>query len=178
MTTDSRARAEIVQELSELHGFDELDVLLLPLVPLVEMVVADGRVQQAEIDILKDYTLRLLVALKEQSDGMAVVPKARAADFINRMLCLPPNSERIKRLRHPCLRLIQLDSNARSVAEQERTLLEYCLDIAAASVVGYPYSIRGRVVQPEKRLLAELIRDMKYTERFVSAAGAPLATKH
>ena len=178
MPANSRIRAEIVQELSEQHGFDEVDVLLLPLVPLIEMVLADGKIQQAEIDILKDYTLRLLVSLKEQSDGMAVVPKARAADFINRLLCLAPDSERIKRLRHLCLRLIQLDSNARSVAEQERTLLEYCLDIAAASVVGYPYSIRGRVVQPEKRLLAELIRDMKYTERFVSAAGAPLATKH
>ena len=174
--TDLPSRTDIVKELTEQHGFDEIDILLLPLVPLVEMVIADGRVQQAEIDILKDYTLRLLVCLKEQSDGMAVVPKSRASDFISRLLMPTPDSERLKRLRQLCLKLIQVSNDTQWAIAQERTLLEYCIDIAAASVVGYPYSIRGRVIEPEKRLLAELVRDMKYTERLVSSGGEPLPT--
>lgn len=164
---DKLSRVEILDELTEHHGFAAHDVFLLPLVPLVEMVLVDGAAQQAEMEILTDYAAQLLDCLKEQAQGVEVVHPEQATRFLNRLFAIGSDHARLKRLRKLCLRLIQLNSDRQWVMGQEQTLLEYCLDIAAASVLEYPYAARGRIVEQEKLLLADLVRSLSYTGRQV-----------
>ncbi len=104
---DRLSRVEILDELTERHGFAAHDVFLLPLVPLVEMVLVDGAAQQAEMAILTDFAAQLLDCLREQAAGVEVVQPEQATRFLNHLFAIGADRARLKRLRQLCLRLIQ-----------------------------------------------------------------------
>lgn len=154
-------RQAILYELVHTHGLDPLDYYLLPLMPLMEICWADGRVQQAEASLLLDFTRRWLNLLQRDADGETVVEASQAQRFIDRFMRVPPDREEITRLRELAINMLELNSDEQRVKQNERTVLEYCIDIAAAAVKDYPYEIRGRVMHEEKDLLLELMHAMQ-----------------
>lgn len=154
-------RQEILNEIVNQHDLDPLDIYLLPLIPLIEVIWADGRAQQAEVDLLLDFTRRWLSLLKSDADGETVVDVAHAQRFLERFLRQRPSQELLGRLRELALDLLASNSNQQQVIERSRSILEYCIDIAAATVQTYPYAPRERVMDDEKNLLIELMLSMQ-----------------
>lgn len=154
-------RQGILYELVHTHQLDPLDYYLLPLMPLMEVCWADGRVQQAEAELLLDFTRRWLNLLRRDAGGETIVDTAHAQRFIDRFMRIPPDPEEIVRLRELAINMLELNSDEQRVKQNERTVLEYCIDIAAAAVNDYPYEIRQRVMHEEKDLLLELMHAMQ-----------------
>lgn len=153
-------RQAIIDELVNHHGLEPLDFYLLPLIPLVEIAWADGRIQKAEAALLLDFTRRWLALLRHDAGDEDVVTTARAQRFIDRFVKQRPDPDELTRLRELAVHMLEQNSDAERVQRNERSVLEYCIDIAAAAVQSYPYEIRGRVMQDEKELLVELMHSM------------------
>lgn len=154
-------RQDILNEIVNEHGLDPLDIYLLPLIPLIEVIWADGRAQQAEVDLLLDFTRRWLELLKEDAGGDTVISAAQARKFLERFLRQRPSTILLERLRELGLDVLAQNSNQGQVIQRSRTILEYCIDIAAATVKTYPYGPRERVMDQEKHLLLEFMHSMQ-----------------
>lgn len=77
-----------------------------------------------------------------------------ANDFLNRFAHNKPSPRLLKELS-------KLAVSAVSRSDRRKiTLLEYCLDTAAACVTRYPYQFRDRVMQSEKRFLMQLLTEL------------------
>jgi hypothetical protein len=132
-------------------------VYLLPLVPLIEIMWADGKVQPAEISILYECVTRHLADLHTAAGGEEVVGVEEAEAFLDHFLKAEPDPEVLRRLRELTVELL----NATAPESQRRTLLDNCLDIAAVAVSAYPYGRRDRVMAAEKALLHELFNSLR-----------------
>lgn len=154
-------RHMLLHELVHEHGLDPLDYYLLPLMPLIEVCWADGQLQRAEAELLLDFTRRWLGLLRQDAGGEDIVSTQQAQRFIDRFMRQRPARSEMERLRELAIQMLELNSDEKRVKQNERTVLEYCIDIAAAAVKSYPYEIRGRVMQEEKALLLELMHTMR-----------------
>lgn len=154
-------RLEILDEIVNEHHLDPLDIFLLPLIPLIEVIWADGRAQQAEVDLLLDFTRKWLTLLKEDAAGEVVVSVGATQRFLERFLRQRPSPALLSRLREMALDLIATNSDPAQALSRERTILDYCIDIAAATVTSYPYGPHDRVMDQEKNLLLELMYSMQ-----------------
>lgn len=154
-------RQAIHHELVHEHQLDALDYYLLPLIPLIEVCWADGRVQKSEAGLLVDFTRRWLALLRDDAGGEAIVSISQAQNFIDRFVKARPDPALIGRLRELAVNMLELNSDRARVKQNERTVLEYCIDIAAAAVSSYPYEARERVMNEEKALLLELMHAMQ-----------------
>ena len=154
-------RQAILYEIVHEHGLDPLDFYLLPLMPLIEVCWADGKIQKAEAELLLDFTRRWLSLLRQDAGGENIVSIQQAQRFIDRFMKQRPPQAELERLRELAIHMLEQNSDEARVKQNERTVLEYCIDIAAAAVNSYPYEIRGRVMEEEKALLLELMHSMQ-----------------
>lgn len=154
-------RQAILHELVHEHQLHALDYYLLPLIPLIEVSWADGRVQKSEAGLLLDFTRRWLALLRDDAGGETIVSISQAQNFIDRFVKARPDPALIGRLRELAVNMLELNSDKARVKQNERTVLEYCIDIAAAAVSSYPYEARERVMNEEKALLLELMHAMQ-----------------
>lgn len=143
---------DTVKALSDEFGLPAASVYLLPLVPLIEIMWADGKVQPAEMSLLYDSVTKRLAELHTAAAGEEVISVADAEAFLDHFLKDRPDPERLRRLRELTVQLM----NATASHAERRSLLDSCLDIAAAAVSTYPYERRDRVMAVEKSLLREL----------------------
>ena len=137
-------------------GLTSETVYLLPLVPLIEVMWADGVTQPSEISIFYECLTRHLADLCNQADGEEVVSIAAAEKFAGDLLNTRPDPERLCRLRELSVQLLNLspDDNLRC------SVMDSCLDLAAIAVTRYPYEHRDRVMSAEKRVLHELFESL------------------
>lgn len=154
-------RQAILHELVHDHGLDPLDFYLLPLMPLIEVCWADGQVQKGEAELLLDFTRRWLAMLRKDAGGETIISTPHAQRFIDRFMKQRPDPALISRLRALAIDMLEQNSDRERVKQNERTVIEYCIDIAAAAVNTYPYDIRERVMEQEKALLLELMHAMQ-----------------
>lgn len=147
---------ETVKALSDEFGLPAESVYLLPLVPLIEIMWADGKVQPAEMSLLYDSVTRRLAELHTAAAGEEVLSIADAEAFLDHFLKDRPDPERLRRLRELTVQLM----NATASDAERRSLLDSCMDIAAAAVSTYPYERRDRVMAVEKTLLHELFETL------------------
>ena len=159
-TMPPMTRQEILDEIVREHGLEPLDIYLLPLVPLIEVIWADKRVQQQEVDLLVDFARQWLARLRADAGGDTLITAQRAHAFIHRFIDQPPPPALLERLRQLSLQLLAQNSDQAQAEFWQRTVLEYCIDIAAATVPSYPYALRERVVPKEKELLLEIMGAM------------------
>lgn len=138
-------------------GLTPETVYLLPLVPLIEIMWADGVTQPAEVSIFYDCLTRHLADLANQADGEEVVSVAEAERFANDWLQARPDPEKLRRLSELSVQLL----NVSSEKSTRRTILDNCLDLAAIAVTRYPYERRDRIMNAEKAVLLELIQRLK-----------------
>lgn len=137
-------------------GLTPETVYLLPLVPLIDVMWADGVTQPAEISIFYECLTRHLADLCNQADGEEVVSVAAAEKFAAGLLNTRPDPERLRRLRELAVQLLNLspDDSLRC------SVIDSCLDLAAIAVTRYPYERRDRVMSAEKRVLHELFESL------------------
>jgi hypothetical protein len=145
-----------IQTILERHKLPSKTVYLLELIPLIEMIWADGKNQQKEISILQDFTIRHLANLSNAAEGLEVISVEEANSFIDYFMKERPSDELLADLKGLAMQKLEaeLSSNSREM------IIEYCMDIAAACVTEYPYSSSERVQAQEKAIITDLIQTL------------------
>jgi hypothetical protein len=141
-------------------GLTPETIYLLPLMPLIEVMWADGVAQPAEISIFYDCLTRHLADLYNQADGEEVISVEVAEKFAGDFLNTRPDPEKMRRLRDLSVQLL----NHSHDAKLRRSVMDNCLDLAAIAVTRYPYERRERVMSAEKRVLHELFQGLNLTD--------------
>lgn len=139
-------------QLSKEFDLKPADFYFLNLIPLIEVLWADGINHPQELKILYHFLIEHIAFLDKQA-GDQVVTIEDANDFLDRFAHQRPSERLLKRLHDIILQL-----NHHSFTEQKHTILDYCMDIASACTNTYPYPLRGRVAEEEKKLLKGLFK--------------------
>ena len=141
-------RPEALERL-ERHGIQGPDVYLLDLVPLIEMMWADGLVQGPELNLFEHFLVGHVASINAMA-GSNVISLDRAQRFAHRFLDSRPKQALLDELCElvPPVRLSS--SNAVRNEALRKQVVEWCLDIGAACVTGYPYYDRARFMADEK----------------------------
>lgn len=145
----------------ERHGISGADVYLIDVIPLIEMIWADGMAQQAEVSILENYLDHHVKNINHIA-GYRLLDLDRARAFVAGFLVTRPAPELMRTLREliPGVRMCSTDEKANDLLE--KSLLATCLDIAASCVSGYPYGIGERFDPREKRCYFEIVESLHH----------------
>lgn len=128
----------------------EADFYFLELIPLIEMIWADGHNQANELSLLYKFTIEHIAAL-DRSSGFPFASIEDANDFLDRFTQQRPSRQLLEKLSELVARSAIADESNR-----HQTVLNYCMDIAAACTVRYPFGPQERIIESEKALLNKL----------------------
>jgi hypothetical protein len=151
-------RDEILAALENEHGIPERFVYMLDVVPLVDMLWADGRNQEHEIELVKKFLLEHIAALANAGAGEAPIDASDVDYFLKHFVYKRPDPrllDQLKELAHWNL------SHASNTAARSEAVLDYCLDIASAAVTQYPHGYHDRFIQAEKNALKDLMTKLQ-----------------
>ncbi len=155
---DVISRKDALEKLSE-FGITGANVYLIDIIPLVEMIWADGHAQDSEVAILENY-LEKHVAHVNELAGYEFLTLDEAKAFLTRFVQNRPNPEVMTALRS-LVAPIRLSTSDSEANEQLRgSLLSACLDIASSAVTQYPYGFRDRFNPAEKRCFFEILETL------------------
>ncbi len=145
-----------IQTILQKHKLNSKVVYLLELIPLIEIIWADGKNQEKEISILQDFTVRHLANLSNAAEGMEVISVEEANSFIDYFMKQRPSDELLADLKGLAIEKLEaeLSNNTRDM------IVKYCMDIAAACVTEYPFPASERVQAEEKAIITELIQTL------------------
>lgn len=152
--SDTVRRRQILKDLAE-FGISGHETNFLELIPLIEMVWADGRRQPGEMQVLDHYIRSLIARLNAISPADTLTTK-QAEKFVLRYLETRPSKELLV-----CLRDLAIEL---STSKTRELLLQACLDIAASAVVDYPYEPDHRFDPAEKQTFCEILASLKAAE--------------
>ena len=152
-------REEAIKELSK-YGIAGTQVYLIDILPLIEMIWADGKAQGAEVKVLDDY-LESHVHYINKMAGLEVLSIEDARKFVSRFMKSRPSPELLKTLRSLVspVRLSTSDEARKNLFK--KTLLAACLDIALSSVTTDPDGINELFDMNEKRCFFEILNDLE-----------------
>lgn len=139
-------------------GLDRKYIYLLELIPLIEMMWADGKNQEAEIELVHRYALEHLARLECAAAGQTVLSVAELNDFFDHPVHNRPDSGLLRKLcalaTSSAFGFHNSDLQTRTLGRQD--VLDRCLQIAIANIHG-PAASRKQLVAEEKRLLLDLV---------------------
>lgn len=130
------------------------DFYFLDLIPLIAVIWADGHNQEAELGLLYKFTLEHIANLDHYL-GESLISVDEANDFLDRFAHQKPSSTLLARLQD--LTLIAL---AKQPSIKKQSIMHYCMDIAAACAIQYPFGLQERVCSSEKTLLMNIFSTM------------------
>jgi hypothetical protein len=150
---------ELEAQLRQL-GISSEQVDLLELIPLVEMIWADGHAADAELSLLDLYIEELTERINADRERPIDVPQIES--FVLPFLEQPPRQELLQTMRNIGLqRLLERpDAEAR-----KQRLLAACLDIGSAAVKQYPYPMGERFSSDEKRTFFDILHALEEAEK-------------
>jgi hypothetical protein len=151
-------RKEALRRL-KLHEIAGPQVYLIDIIPLIEMIWADGKAQESEIEILEDFLRKHVERINALADH-EVLTLENARDFILRFLRRRPDPELLSTLRSLVAPVRLSTSDPERNAAIRDSLLAACLDIAASAVVEYPYGLGERFGPAEKRCFFEILESL------------------
>ncbi|HRD67883.1 MAG TPA: hypothetical protein PKY50_17220 [Candidatus Competibacter sp.] len=156
--TDALRPEEIAIFLERDCGLNRKYIYLLELIPLIEMMWADGKNQEAEIELVHRYAREHLARLQRAAAGQTVLSLAELGDFFARLVHNRPNADLLRKLcdlaKSSAFAFHNADLETRALGR--RDVLDRCLQIAIANIHG-PAANREQLVTEEKRLLLELM---------------------
>lgn len=160
-------RQEAIDRLRD-FGIQGEQVYLIDLIPLVEMIWADGSAQRSEVAIFEAY-LEQHVKRVNALAGYSMLTVEAAQTFIQRFLDKRPSEKLLQTLRSliPPVRLVNSDDTANEALRS--SLLQGCLDIAASSVTEYPYESIERFCSSEKQCWFEIFDTLNASDRSQTA---------
>jgi hypothetical protein len=154
-------RAEALRRLAR-FGIRGAEVYLVDLVPLVEMIWADGAAQDEERDELRSYARRHVARLNRQA-GYTVLKEADAEAFVDRFLHERPDPALLAELR-ALVAPLRLSSSDEADNEALRSsLLASCLHIAARA--GAPEGGTRRITGVERATFFEILDSLEHRSR-------------
>jgi len=152
---DNRNRTPGHAETLRRMGIAPADADLLELMPLIEMVWADGLAADAELALLDSYIQDLTRRLEADQ---ARVDVTHVEEFVLPFLKHRPQPEQLQTLRNIGLQRMLQKPDA---AERRRRLLAACLDIGSAAVKQYPYPMGERFSSDEKKTFFEILQTIE-----------------
>ena len=144
-----------IQKILEDYNLPANTVYLIELIPLIEMIWADGKNQSHEINTLNRFAIEHIANLSKDANGLEVVSIEDANTFIDYFLSHRPDAELLSELKSLALNRMKQQGDT----EKMESLIDYCIDIAAVCVDRYPYHPSERVRKEEKALLKLIIRE-------------------
>jgi hypothetical protein len=149
---------EAIAEL-ERFGITGAQIYLIDLIPLIEMIWADGKAQDAEVSILADY-LKTHVKHINQLAGYEALTMAGAKTFVKKFLKKRPDPQLLVTLRS-LIAPVRLAGSDTQVREKiKASMLAACLDIASSAVNEYPFGLNERFNEDEKRCFFEILESL------------------
>lgn len=147
-----------IEELRK-YGIKGPQVYLIDIIPLIEMIWADGRVQKGEIDVLDDYLEKHVNHINKLA-GYDILNLEDAEKFVSLFLKKRPNGDLLKTLRSfiAPVRLSSSDTDLCNIFRE--SLLAACLDIASSAVTDYPYKLNDRFNPQEKQCFFEILESL------------------
>jgi hypothetical protein len=131
--------------------------------PLIEVMWADGKNQAAEMSLLYEYVIKHLAWLNQEAAGMEVISVEEANNFLERFAHRRPDPRLLAALREFTDYFYFSNSDPNVVRARKQTIMDLCMDIAAAAVTQYPYEQHNRVMIKEKELLHDLMKSFGIT---------------
>jgi hypothetical protein len=159
-------REQAIEDLT-MYGIKEPYTYLLDVIPLIEMIWADGEVHESELAILNEYLHKRVQQINEMA-GYKVMDVQDAQAFANQFIQQRPLPDFLARLRSLVGPVIMSSSDSRYIEPLLKSMFEACIDIAANAVQKYPYGLHDRFDSNEKRCFYEIIMtfiDFKWPER-------------
>jgi hypothetical protein len=135
------------------YGIKGKDVYFIDVIPLIEMIWADGRKQEAELAIMEHFLFEYLEHLNK-SCGYQAFTEDDVKNFVSRFLKERPDPDLLKTLRE--LVFLAKDYCSEENLQIKDSLLARCLDIAASSTTEYPYGLYDRFNLSEKKCYFEI----------------------
>ena len=128
----------------------EADFYFLNLIPLIEVIWADGQNQEPELALLYKFTTEHIANL-DRTAGMPFISVDDANDFLDRFAHQKPPAALLNRLRTLAVEIVP-----KQKLDDQQSIMDYCMDIAAACTTRYPYALQERITEDEKALLNQL----------------------
>lgn len=150
-------RAEALRRLAR-FGIHGADVYLVDLVPLLEMIWADGEAQDEERDELRAYVRRHVTRLNDLA-GYPMLKEADAWAFVERYLRERPDPELLAELRELVAPLRLSSSNEEDNEALRSSMLASCLHIAARASA--PGAGQRRISALERSTFFEILDSLE-----------------
>jgi len=158
MTTAGRpTRAEALDRLAR-FGIRGAEAYLVDLIPLIEMIWADGDAQPEEVEELFGYVRRHVARLNDLA-GYTMLKEADALAFVQRFLRERPDPALLAELRELVAPLRLSSSNEADNEAVRSCLLSSCLHIAARSRA--PGGGRQRITDLERTTFFEILDSLE-----------------
>jgi hypothetical protein len=119
---------------------------------------ADGRNQKDEIEIIRRVIFDHVTALEKYTEGVTVISANTVNEFIGRFITTRPNSQILVDLRQA---VVDQFKGRDVLGEKNDSIIDYCLDVAAACSSLDSQSRSKRVVPEEKQLIKLLIKELE-----------------
>lgn len=156
--TEGGARSRALDELAA-QGIAGAAVYLLDVVPLFEMMWADGRVETCESDLVLRF-LEQHVDRLNRAAGARVLSHADAHAFARRFARERPSPELLGLLRRLVPTVSLASSDRPSNERQRRNILDFCIDIGAACGEPPPRIPIEHFCVEEKRAFEEILQTL------------------
>lgn len=148
-------RQEALDELARFGIFGE-KVYLIDLIPLIEMILADGKIHEGEVAVLHLWIQRQIKHINQLA-GYTAVTVEDAMRFVDRFLAPGIDPALLVNIRQ-CIGPLRLANQEGNYSEKLlKRILFGCMEIASASVTDYPYGIGERINRKEKALFLEIL---------------------
>lgn len=158
------ARQEATEELS-MYGITGPQAYLIDIIPLIEMMWTDGKVQESEVGILNEYMQERVRQINERA-GCVVIDFNDAQALAHRFIEVKPKPEFLRTLRLLVSPVVFSSSDETYVDSVMKLLIETCIDIGAISVRQYPYSPHERFDENKKVCLFDIIKTFVEYRRY------------
>ena len=129
--------------------------------PLVETLWADGRNDYEQLRLLYDFAIKHVANLARATDGMVDLSDSDINRFLDRFAHERPPQALVKELRQIAVSRVLDRSDTEAACQQCETVIEYCLEIAAATVSDDFDGVPRRFVKSERDLLLELLDSLR-----------------
>ncbi len=145
---------EAVEEL-ETVGINQEEVYLIDLLPLIEIMWADGKTQLKEVEIFQLYSSKRIEEINK-SAGFQVLSQTKVKLFIERHLKKAPDPEMMVVVRKVLSEVLAKNQDEKF----KETLLNTALDIASANATTYPFGNSDRFNLDEKKCFFQLLSSL------------------
>ena len=149
-------RQEALEVLSR-YGIDGVYVYLIDVIPLIEILWADGKNQKHEKDVLIGYIEKQVERINRAACHQ-VISLAEAKTFVSKYVCEMPNQGLLAELRKMVEVVVFQGENAEALRD---SMLCHCLDIGANAVSLHPYEgYDKRFTLEEKKCFFEILESV------------------